>query len=184
MQEKITTWTSQLKEVTQQFQKEFGHLFEEELNWKPDAATWSVAQNLDHLITLNETYFPVIHQLKEGTYFLPWLGRFSMATRFLGNFILSSVSPMRTKKIKTFPLWEPKTNNIDGAILDRFVAHQQELIALIQSSKRLLEQQAVISSPANRNIVYTLERAFDIIISHEQRHLNQARETWALSGAK
>jgi hypothetical protein len=34
----------------------------------------------------------------------------------------------------------------------------------------------VISSPANKNIVYKLETAFDIIVSHEQRHLEQAKE--------
>lgn len=40
----------------------------------------------------------------------------------------------------------------------------------------LIQQGAIISSPANRNIVYTLETAFDIIVAHEQRHLEQARE--------
>ena len=38
----------------------------------------------------------------------------------------------------------------------------------------------VISSPANKNIVYKLEVAFDIIVSHEQRHLEQAREVLQL----
>ncbi len=32
------------------------------------------------------------------------------------------------------------------------------------------------TSPANKNIIYTLETAFDIIVTHEQRHLAQAKE--------
>jgi hypothetical protein len=32
------------------------------------------------------------------------------------------------------------------------------------------------NSPANRNMVYTLERAFDIIVVHERRHFQQAME--------
>ena len=34
----------------------FGHLTREQLNWKPAANSWSVAQCLDHLITINREY--------------------------------------------------------------------------------------------------------------------------------
>ncbi len=54
--------------------------------------------------------------------------------------------------------------------------HQSNLKELIESSKDLVEAGVVISSPANKNIVYKLEKAFDIIIIHEQRHLEQAKE--------
>jgi hypothetical protein len=39
-----------------------------------------------------------------------------------------------------------------------------------------LEKGTVISSPANKYIVYKLETAFDIIVAHEERHLEQAKE--------
>ncbi len=36
-------------------------------------------------------------------------------------------------------------------------------------------QQIDQTSPANPNIVYTLEKAFEIIVMHEIRHLEQAK---------
>ena len=78
--------------------------------------------------------------------------------------------------MKTFPIWEPTTSNVNGDILKRFQDHQNELIQKIEGARELVEKRVVISSPANKNIVYKLETAFDIIVSHEQRHLEQAKE--------
>jgi hypothetical protein len=39
-----------------------------------------------------------------------------------------------------------------------------------------VDKGTIISSPANKIIVYKLEIAFDIIVAHEKRHLEQARE--------
>jgi hypothetical protein len=78
--------------------------------------------------------------------------------------------------MKTFPIWEPAISLVRSDILDQFEKHQQELKQLIASSEDLLEEGTVISSPANRMIVYKLETAFDIIVAHEKRHLEQARE--------
>ncbi|MDX1667237.1 MAG: DinB family protein, partial [Saprospiraceae bacterium] len=95
---------------------------------------------------------------------------------FFGNFLLKSVQPERRKKIKTFSIWEPAQSRISVGILQRFIQHQEELKVKIDASETLIKEEAVISSPANRNIVYKLDTAFDIIVSHEQRHLAQAKE--------
>ena len=42
---------------TVSFNDKFGHLGEKELNWKPNARTWSIAQNIDHLMVVNENLF-------------------------------------------------------------------------------------------------------------------------------
>lgn len=78
--------------------------------------------------------------------------------------------------MKTFPVWEPTISQVNDDILQRFEKHQNELKRQIETSKELVEKGTIISSPANRNIVYKLETAFDIIVSHEQRHLEQASE--------
>ncbi len=86
------------------------------------------------------------------------------------------MQPDRQKKMKTFPIWEPSTSTDIVEILQRFNNHQNELIKKIDEVKEFIEQGCVISSPANRNIVYTLETALDIIVAHEQRHIEQAKE--------
>lgn len=173
-------WTSQLEKITEDFVANFSSLSIEQLNWKPNLQTWSIAQNIDHLIIVNETYYPVLTSLKAGKLKTPFVGKIGFIVSFLGKAILNSVKPDRKKKMKTFPIWEPAESEIKDNILNRFENHQSELKQKIEASKELLEKGTVISSPANKNIVYKLETAFDIIVSHEQRHLEQAKEVLQL----
>jgi hypothetical protein len=172
----VQHWLTRIDQTTAAFQKAFGQLSEAELNWKPNAKTWSVAQNIHHLITINETYFPVLKGVRAGSQKLPWITSVKFMVRFFGNFILDSVEPTRKRKMKTFPLWEPSQSNLPANILEQFVQHQTDLKNLIQSNNDLLDKGVIIASPANRNIVYTLSRAWDIITTHEERHYNQAIE--------
>ena len=169
-------WTKGLDEMTEKFKEHFGELSSEELNRKPSQDRWSIAQNIDHLIKINESYFPILDQVKEGTYRTPFLGKIGFFVRMMGNWIMSSVNPDRRKKMKTFPPWEPVQSDLPGDILEQFAAHQEELKDKIRSCSDALDQGLVINSPINRNIVYKLEQAFDIIVTHEERHFRQAKE--------
>jgi hypothetical protein len=90
--------------------------------------------------------------------------------------ILGSVQPDRKRKMKTLAIWEPRAGNSDAGVLHRFEEHQSALKNMMTTCSDLLDQGTVISSPGNRNIVYKLETAFDIIVTHERRHLEQALE--------
>ncbi|MEM1124134.1 MAG: DinB family protein [Bacteroidota bacterium] len=176
----MNNWTAQLDQTTQLFQKYFGQLTPTELNWKPDAKTWSIAQNIDHLMVLNSTYFPLLDDLKAGKNKLPFLARFNFAVNFFGKLILKSVQPEEKKKINTFPIWEPTKSEIAGDILDRFTTHQSQLKRAIMNTEDLAAKGVVITSPANKNIVYKLSTAFEVIVAHELRHLKKARSVLAL----
>ncbi|MEZ4772722.1 MAG: DinB family protein [Bacteroidia bacterium] len=177
---KIQSWKKGIQETTRAFQEAFANLTPEELNWQPNAGVWSVAQNMDHLITINQTYLPIVEGIRKGTYQPPFHARFPFLVNFFGNFILKSVEPERKKKMKTFPIWEPSQSQIEGDILSRFEAHQKALADWMESCGDLIDARKVIHSPASKVIVYSLERAFDIITTHEKRHLNQAKETYAM----
>ena len=159
---------------------EFSDLNSGQMNWKPDSETWSIAQNIDHLIVINESYFPIFDALDQDTYPLPFIAKIGFMVTFFGNAILKSVQPDRKRKIKTFPIWEPSTSEIQEGILSRFESHQVRLKKRMVDASHLVEKGVVISSPANRNIVYKLGKAFEIIIAHEQRHFEQAREVLQL----
>lgn len=174
----ITEWTHAVDEVTQSFRETFGSLDAEQLNRKPDPKSWSVGQIMDHLIVVNRTYDPILEQVWNGSYKKPFMARFSGYVRFMGRFILQGVQPSNRRKVKTFAIWQPAESNIPGDIPDRFAAQQEELKQKIERSASCINHGIVISSPANKNIVYSLETAFDIIVAHEKRHLQQAKETW------
>lgn len=173
---KSNNWTNRINEITNSFNSEFGELTVEQLNWKPTEQVWSIAQNIEHLIVLNGTYYPTIKAIREGNYKIPFIGKVGFMVNFLGKTVLKSVHPDRRKKMKTFPIWEPSKSEISLDILKRFARHQSELKELIKNSEDLLVKGTIISSPANKNIVYKLETAFDIIVTHEQRHFEQAKE--------
>ncbi|NUO00652.1 MAG: DinB family protein [Saprospiraceae bacterium] len=173
-------WLTEIDRITSAFEKEFGELDAAALNWKPDRDTWSIAQNIDHLVVVNETYFPVLQAVKTGSYQLPFLAKIGFMVSFFGKTVLNAVQPDRRKKMKTFTIWEPSTSDIAGDILARFKKHQTELKAQISASEGLIKKGTIISSPANKHIVYKLETAFDIMVTHEERHLEQAKEVLAL----
>lgn len=169
-------WIRRLDEITKSFKTEFGDLTIEALNWKPNNHVWSIAQNIHHIIVLNESYYTIIKAIREGNYQIPVIGKIDLIVNFLGKTLLKAVQPDRRKKMKTFSMWEPSENQISEDIVNKFVNHQADLQALIKNSEDLLIARAVISSPANKYIVYKLETAFDIIVTHEQRHFEQAKE--------
>ena len=166
----------EIDNITNSVKVEFQDLHSDQLNWKPNANSWSIGQVIDHLIVINNTYYPILKQLKEGTYKLIWLGKIDFIVRFFGDLILGSVNPDRRKKMKTLPIWEPPKSNVDANIISKFADQQALLKENIQSCTALIDQGVVISSPANRIIVYKLDRAFEIIVTHQRRHLEQARE--------
>jgi len=173
---KTDRWSADLDEITQSFKVAFGALTPDELNWKPNASTWSIAQIIHHLIVVNETYYPILEQIRKGSYYTPRFGQIGFIHRFFGKFILDSVQPTQKRKIKTFSIWEPEQSSIRPDIVMQFEKHQHELKQVIHSSEDLLAKNTIISSPANRMIVYKLETAFDIIVAHERRHFKQAQE--------
>lgn len=176
MSDRIIQWQQQIDDITRGFRDKFEDLTAQELSRQPNAGTWSIAENIRHLIVVNNSYFSIVDQLKAGNYKVPFLAKVPFFVNFMGNTILKSVEPARHKKLKTFMIWEPKAADLDAEILDDFSRHQESLKGLIRDARQFVDIRTVISSPANKNIVYTLEKAFEIIIAHEKRHFNQASE--------
>ena len=168
-------WINTLDQNTKDFVTAFQELSNEEMNWKPDAQTWSIGQNIHHLMVINSTYFPILESLHAGTYRTPFIGKINFLVNYFGNFIFQSVQPEQAKKIKTFSIWEPTYSDVPADILDQFTVHQDTLKTHIEKAHHLLQEDVVISSPANQYIVYRLSKAFDIIVTHEQRHFLQAK---------
>ena len=162
--------------LQQQINQELSLLATEQLQYKINTKTWSIAEILAHIIVVNESYYPTFQALQDGKHQKPWLGKFGFWVSFLGKLILKAVEPQRIKKIKTFKIWEPENFKIDQNILTKFNNHQQELIGKIKLLTQQVDLKTVIASPANANIIYRLETALNIIVAHEQRHWNQIKE--------
>ncbi|SHF99965.1 DinB superfamily protein [Salegentibacter echinorum] len=172
---KTQEFIDRVEELSIKFSREFGHCDLATLNFKPDEKSWSIAQILAHLIKVNESYFPLFTQLQEGKYSLPVTGRIGFVVNFFGKTLLKSVQPETKKKSSTVPGWKPAKETFSEEILIEFNEVQEALKNHIENSEVLLHQKAIISSPANKFIVYRLETAFQILVAHEERHFQQAK---------
>ncbi|MFD2201090.1 DinB family protein [Shivajiella indica] len=167
-------WEQELDEISQKVKIQFGNLEKEKLFQKPNENSWSIAENIHHLIQVNESYFPIFSRLQKGDLPQAFIGKFSFFRNLFGNMIYQSVSDGGKKKVRTFPLWEPKATEQYEDILQKFFDQQEVLKLWIRQLKPWIEKEEVIHSPANKIIVYTLPKALDIIVAHEKRHLDQA----------
>lgn len=164
-----------LKENTSLFYKSFGLVDEATQNKKPDINIWSIAQNIEHLTATNQSYYPIFEKLKNGDYSAPFIARVGFIVTLIEKLILGSVEPERKQRIKTFQVWEPSASYIKEP-LEQFAQSQQLLADYVHSNWSLFEKGTVISSPANKYVVYRLPVLLQIITQHQLRHLNQAKE--------
>ncbi|MBS9525091.1 DinB family protein [Litoribacter alkaliphilus] len=176
MSQKPTEWVAEIDRITAKFEREFAEMSLEQIYWKPHPEVWSIGENIQHLIQLNSSYFPMFQELKDGKYQKPWSGNFSFIYNLIGNSIYKSVSDGRKKKIKTFASWEPKIGGTHQDIVQKFTKHQQELKSWITKLAPQFGKNVVINSPINKLLPYTLDKAMDIIVAHEDRHFQQALE--------
>ncbi len=64
-------WKKEINKVTAKFIESFKLLTESQFNFKPKPNTWSIAQNIAHLILLNSSYFQHFEEIKNGSHILP-----------------------------------------------------------------------------------------------------------------
>lgn len=169
---------AQIDQNTKRFTETFGALTAEQLNWKPDAKTWSIAQNIHHIILMNEAYFEKIEELKNGTGKTPFLSRFDFIVNFMSNAIEKYGQPDRKKRTKTFEIWKPANRDFSPSVLTDFEQHQNKFKRQIKQSSPLVKKGAVIPSPATRLLFFKLDKALSFIVSHEERHFIQAKEVF------
>src|SRR5262244_451966 len=77
--EQLSRLISTADAITNETLAGFGGLTAQQLNWKPGANQWSIAQCFDHLVTANGAYSPIFEKVlngeKKNTFWesLPWL---------------------------------------------------------------------------------------------------------------
>lgn len=171
----IKNWVNRLHEQTHLCIHTFGNLNVAQLNWQPNTDSWSIGQCIDHLITTNQTYLPILAIAIEGEYEKTFMEKIPFLPTFFGKLLLKSVQPNNMRKIKTMPVFEPAQSNIPDNIVREFELHQQNMAFMIQNTENLYHHKIIITSPANKYLTYSLYHAIEIIIAHEQRHLQQAK---------
>ena len=170
----LTTLIASANKIADEAKVTFGNLSVSQLNWKPSAERWSVAQCFDHLITTNKGYFPVIEDVLTGKKRTFWQN-IPLLPGLAGKLLIKSLDPASTRKLKAPKRFEPAQSNISGSVINDFVDQQRRIAEKMKSTEHLERERIVITSPAAAVITYSLMDAYRIIVVHEQRHFQQAK---------
>jgi len=153
----------------------FGHLTPEQLNWKAGADSWSVAQCLDHLISINREYYPVFDRIVKGEHRRALSHRLPFLPAMFGRLMIKALSPDSQRRLKAPDASQPSSSSIGPQIVERFVTHQRDTLAKMRSMENRDPAGIIITSPFASVVIYSLLDTFRLIVAHERRHFAQAQ---------
>jgi len=152
----------------------FGQLTGAQLNWKPSAERWSVAQCFEHLINSNKGYLPIIDSVLGGKK-PTFKERIPLLPGIWGGLLIKSLDPATVRKLKAPKKFEPAESDISATVIDDFITQQTRIVEKMKASKDLELEKIIITSPAVSAVTYSLMDAYRVIAVHEARHFQQAR---------
>lgn len=153
----------------------FGPLSSAQLNWKPAADQWSIAQCLDHLLATSGPYLQIIEEVRNGTRKQTLWQSIPILPGLFGKLLINAVSPDTARKLRAPAKFQPATSNLDPGIVTKFVDAQKRLAQQMVTVEKLDLNRIIVSSPVASFVTYSLLDAYKVLANHAERHLQQAR---------
>lgn len=148
----------------------------EQLNWKRDSKTWSIAQILEHLVISDENYlkeiedkFNLLDDIAEDNYLLK--------KTISGKLLYYSVKPGTSIPMKTPSVMQPEASYISGNIIDKYLSINKNINTYLVKSKNKNLNSVKVVSFVNKLIKMNYWEAFIITITHDKRHMLQIERT-------
>jgi hypothetical protein len=153
----------------------FGRLDERQLNWRPTAASWSVAQCFDHLLNANREMFQAVAAATDSARPRTVWQQLPVLPGVFGWMLIRSQVPEAKRKFTAPRKAQPASSGIDPLIIERFVGCQREAAARVRALEGRDVARIIMVSPFVRFITYSVLDGCRLIVTHERRHLEQAR---------
>jgi len=139
---------------------------------RPESGGWSAVECLAHLNLTSAAMLPLIEAAIAD---LGARGARGGASRMdmMGRLLRWVLEPRRFRS-KTRPSFEPPPALDAAAVLEEFVGWHNRAIAALRSAEGLDLTAARIASPFDSRVRYNVFAAFNILETHQRRHLDQA----------
>lgn len=161
--------------IARDAQSGFGDLGDQQLNWRPDASRWSVAQCFDHLLRINREMFGAMDAATSGSRPLTIWQRLPVLPRLFGAMLVKSQAPEARRKFTAPRKTEPAASAIEPEIIARFAAYQDEAAARVRALEGRDAASIIMVSPFASFITYSVLDGCRLIATHQRRHFEQAR---------
>lgn len=156
-------------------------LSEQQLNWKPDAKQWSIAQCLEHLAITSRQFNSYFKQLIESARLKwPTKGAIPYRPSLVGGWLIKQVVPETTRKVPAPKVFKPSDSSSIPDALALFLKQQEEFVRFVRESEGVDYNRARLRSPVTPLMRYSLADAFVVTIVHGYRHLAQANRVKAM----
>jgi hypothetical protein len=167
--------TIALEDAARQAADSFGGLDAGQINWRPDAARWSVAQCLEHLLTANGLMRAAADEvMKTGAAPSLWQ-RLPVWPGLMGRMLIRSQAPDATRKFKAPRIAQPSASDVSADLTQRFVEQHQAMAEWVRALDEARAARVVMTSPFLRAITYSVLDGCRVIVAHDHRHVQQAR---------
>ena len=173
---------SGLEDLMREAQARFGGLDARQLNWRPDAARWSVGQCFDHLLKMNQLMFQAAENaLNDALPRTVWQ-RLPVLPSMVGRMMIRSQAPEATRKYTAPPKGVPSSSEIAPDVVRRFVGQLRDAVVRLQALDEDEAARANMISPFIRVISYSVLDSWRLVFAHGRRHFEQARRVTLESG--
>jgi hypothetical protein len=177
--EEVTQLRSALDVVSTKVHIEFGSLNSKQLNWRPSAERWSVAQCLDHLINGNRAYFPLLEAIVKREKKTAFIERLPVLPGLWGKLLIRTLNPKNSRKLKAPSSIRPASSDLPSDIVGQFLEHQAVFSGWLDETKDLDLERIIITSPVAKFVTYSVMDSFRFLVLHEERHFQQAQRVVA-----
>lgn len=185
---KVTELLRKLSDLTElltiDVKKNFSHLTQEQLFWKPNEKSWSVAQCLAHLNAYYSFYIPVFSERIKNTRFRTPGEYFVSSPLGTGSVLAVKLGKVKNvkRRLKAAKDYNPlvnKTLKTENAIED-FLNYQNEMLLVLADAHHINIRKAKCSLAITPLVKLRLGDAFQFVVYHNERHVEQAKNVLKL----
>lgn len=169
----------QLEAINEDARDLIADLSETQFNWTPAPGQWSIGECLDHLNVTNRELIKPLHEAIKDAHARGRTFQGPFRHGWLVNKFVRSMEPPVKRKFKAPAIFRPRPQMSLIEVSREFFAVQDEVLQLIEEANGIHLARVKIASPVSRFLKYSVGQAFDLIATHERRHLWQAREVKA-----
>jgi len=173
--------SSALDDVARDTQATFGALDFRQLNWRPDATRWSVAQCFEHLLAANRLMLQAARHALEKPPSTMWQ-RLPVLPALVGRMLIRSQAPSATRKFTAPSKAQPSQSEISADIIQRFVDQHRDATRWMQTLDERATRRAIMVSPFIKVVTYSVLDGCRLIVAHDRRHFEQARRVTVSAG--
>jgi hypothetical protein len=159
----------------------FAGLSARQLNWRPDAAQWSVAQCFEHLLTANRLMLEAANDALGAGGPTLWQ-RVPVLPGLFGRALIRSQAPDGQRKFTAPSKARPTVSDVGADIVQRFIDQQRHIMTWVQGLDEQRAARTVMTSPFARVVVYSVLDGCRIVVAHNRRHVEQARRVMQAPG--